>query len=675
MAFRYNDEQCSILDHLHYQDSQILAVNALAGTGKTTTLKGAAQYPLKDERLAYFVFNRRNADEASDEFPRNTRVSTAHGFAFHAPHPDGGGSMMEVYGRSSKRLVNGSLYGPLRSQLQQSTEFQSRIRQVRQELRCSEGRALMAVQSMIRSFCQSDSREIGPEHIVPDLAEYLHRQGLAGTPKALLGASAWTWDRMRDPFGTFPVDHGVYLKLCSLEPPRISADTILFDEAQDASPPMLAILKHQLQFGTRLVLVGDTYQHIYDFTGAVDAMKVMQQDHPDETKTLPLTTSYRFGQEVADMGNHFLQLMGSPYLLTGKGPESQVLDENPGAVNAVLFRGNAELLQAAVSAVRANQRIHVVGGTGEIVNLLEAMGRLYKNEFARHPELSFFDDWFQLHDYVKTTLGQGMAPLVKIVEEKNGNIEGVAMALRNTEASAHSAQYVLSTGHKAKGGQWDHVLLMPGFQKCWENHDEESERSFQVPDENTLALQYVACTRAQQTLYTYGLLDTMERALKEEARYTQEKEWKQKILATLAGIEGSPAPYGVQAPDAAQSPGGVQVPDAAQSPDEMQPPMQHASGGDSAPENALYAVALDKESAEKRMFVGGPQPDPQELIAFGKAGQVLVRLNAEHVEIVGTLSDKNLAALLKVTGGGDDPLGKIDPLPSEEPLFAFGARP
>ncbi|WP_081577479.1 UvrD-helicase domain-containing protein, partial [Acidithiobacillus thiooxidans] len=514
--FRFNEEQTAILDHLHYRDSQILAVNALAGTGKTTTLKGAAEYPLNAERLRYFVFNKRNADEASAEFPRNTTVSTAHSFAYRSPHPDGGGTMSEVYGGSQPRLFSGSLYGPLRDQLRQSTDFADRVRQIRQELRCSEGRAIMAVQSVLRQFSQSADAQIGPQHIAPDLAEYIHRAGLQGNPKALLGTSAWAWDRMRDPFSQFPIDHSAYLKLCSLSPPRIPADTILFDEAQDASPPMLEILKAQLQYGTRLILVGDTYQHIYDFTGAVDAMRIMQQDHPDLTQTLPLATSYRFGQEIADAGNHFLRLMGSPYLLTGKGPDGQVLDDSVNNVHAVLFRGNAGLLQAAVQAVLAGQRIHVVGGTGEIVNLVEAMGRLYKGEFAKHPELSFFDDWHHLSEYAQTPLGQGFSPLVRIVEQKQGRVEAIAKALRHTETDPKQAQYVLSTGHKSKGGQWDNVLLMDDFQRSWLNTEPEAERQYQVPDHDTLCLPYVACTRAQKTLLTNGLLDTMERALREE---------------------------------------------------------------------------------------------------------------------------------------------------------------
>lgn len=538
--FQFNDEQTAILDHLHYKDSQILAVNALAGTGKTTTLKGVAEYPLKNERLRYFVFNKRNADEAATEFPNNTTVSTAHSFAFRSPHPDGGGTMGEVYGGSQARLSGGSLYGPLRDQLRQSVDFADRIRQVRQELRCSEGRALMAVQSVLRQFCQSADPQIGSEHIAPDLLDYIHRSGTNGIPKALLGAASWSWDRMRDPFSQFPIDHGAYLKLCSLSPPRIPADTILFDEAQDASPPMLEILKAQLQYGTKLVLVGDTYQHVYSFTGAVDAMRVMQQDHADLTKTLPLATSYRFGQEIADAGNHFLRLMGSPYLLTGKGPNGQVNDDSVNEVHAVLFRGNSGLLQAAVQAVMSGQKIHVVGGTGEIVNLVEAMGRLYKGEFAKHPELSFFDDWRQLSDYSQNPLGQGFAPLVKIVEQKQGRVETIAKALRATETDPKKAQYVLSTGHKSKGGQWDNVLLMDDFQRSWMANDPEGERAYQVPGEDALCLEYVACTRAQKVLYTNGLLDTMERALLEERQQPDSE--VQHIPEVLAGLKAARNP-------------------------------------------------------------------------------------------------------------------------------------
>jgi hypothetical protein len=179
-----------------------------------------------------------------------------------------------------------------------------------------------------------------------------------------------------------------------------------------------------------------------------------------------------------------------------------------------------------------------VGGTGEIVKLVEAMGRMYKGEFAKHPELSFFDDWHQLAEYAQTPLGSGFAPLVKIVEQNHGRVEDIAQALRNTETDPSRAQYVLSTGHKSKGGQWNNVLLMDDFQRSWLNTDEEVSRQYQVPGEDALCLQYVACTRAQTTLYTNGLLDVMERALQEERDYgTAPKVLRERIPEVLAGLE------------------------------------------------------------------------------------------------------------------------------------------
>jgi hypothetical protein len=59
-----------------------LAIEAGAGTGKTTTLKmlGAAT----SQRCQYVAFNRAIVDEASRKMPRNVRASTAHSLAMRA---------------------------------------------------------------------------------------------------------------------------------------------------------------------------------------------------------------------------------------------------------------------------------------------------------------------------------------------------------------------------------------------------------------------------------------------------------------------------------------------------------------------------------------------------------------------------------------------------------------
>jgi cyanophycinase-like exopeptidase len=75
---------------------------------------------------------------------------------------------------------------------------------------------------------------------------------------------------MIDPRGTCPITHDVYLKLWSLERPKISSDFLLFDEAQDANPVMLDLVMGQ---DAQKILVGDRYQQIYSWRGAVNAMQ------------------------------------------------------------------------------------------------------------------------------------------------------------------------------------------------------------------------------------------------------------------------------------------------------------------------------------------------------------------------------------------------------------------
>ena len=74
---------------------------------------------------------------------------------------------------------------------------------------------------------------------------------------------------MIEPRGTCPFTHDVYLKLWSLERPKISSDFLLFDEAQDANPVMLDLVMGQ---DAQKILVGDVYKQFYPWPGPVNAM-------------------------------------------------------------------------------------------------------------------------------------------------------------------------------------------------------------------------------------------------------------------------------------------------------------------------------------------------------------------------------------------------------------------
>src|SRR5690606_24177414 len=119
-------------------------------------------------------------------------------------------------------------------------------------------------------------------------------------------------------------DH--FRKMWALTKPDLSkpgngnrrAATILFlDEAQDTPPVLAKVIADQK---IQKVIVGDADQAIYGFTGAVDYLSTAEGD-----ERLPLTKSWRFGPQVADMGNRFLQLLGSRDRVIGGGSESRIV--------------------------------------------------------------------------------------------------------------------------------------------------------------------------------------------------------------------------------------------------------------------------------------------------------------------------------------------------------------
>ena len=75
------DEQIAIIEGA--KNATDIAVEALAGTGKTTTLKLLADSKV-GFKGTYVAFNKSIVDEAKAKFPSSVRCSTAHGLAYQA---------------------------------------------------------------------------------------------------------------------------------------------------------------------------------------------------------------------------------------------------------------------------------------------------------------------------------------------------------------------------------------------------------------------------------------------------------------------------------------------------------------------------------------------------------------------------------------------------------------
>lgn len=458
-------EQHDAVDKFKAQKN--LKVNAFAGTGKTSTLQMMAQE--SPRRGLYIAFNKSIADEASKRFPQNVNCRTTHSLAFQATpraFKQSKGKMVDrILGNQAAEILG------LKSLVFRKIDFTLNKRSVG-HLVCE----------TVRQFAYSPDQTISRSH-VPDYGRLAQLHGTARQQvQALIVDKAKTlWNRMTDPKDSVPLGHDGYLKLWALSRPRLAADFVLLDEAQDTNPVVLGLLHGQK---AQIVYVGDRHQQIYEWRGAVNAMESAKTPH-----IAYLTKSFRFGQQIATAASQVLSHLGEEKQLVGN-------EEKPGYIGCsnprtILSRTNASVLTTVISRQQAGQSVHVVGGAKDYIRLLEGVSRLKQDMPSDIPEFFGFANWRQVVAFSETTEGEHLKTFVKLVE-RHGEQE-LIRSLERTVSSEREADVVASTAHKAKGREWETVGLTADFVPS--RMDKEGKPL--PPDPAEIRLFYVAATRGK----------------------------------------------------------------------------------------------------------------------------------------------------------------------------------
>ena len=461
-----------------------LKIIAGAGTGKTTTLKMAGESTSR--RGVYIAFNTAMADDAKRRMPKNVAASTAHSMAFRAVDP---GFRSKIGSRLPASMAAEA--GGVRSMIELPGKNKDGA-----QLVISQATAGYLMLDWVRRHCMGADAQITQDSA--PVARMLDIMGIAredATPGdwkqardiagALLPATEKLWGRMSNPRDAFPASHDTYLKVWATSNPRIDADFILFDEAQDANALMLQIVGAQ---SAQKVYVGDPNQQIYAWRGAVNAMQSIQTDH--ETR---LTESFRFGPEIAEFANRALALCGSDMRLTGKAPPGRDFSRDGKPMSATICRTNASVIQALVDAPDIS-RAHIVGGTAQIVGLLRGMGDLRDRNSTSNPELCHFKGWGELCAHAESETDD-LSSLFKLTESGQ-RIEPLIGMLEKTAIVARPDSHVISTGHKCKGLEWSDVDLAGDFRT-------PAHARWSAEEANLL---YVAGTRGMRSLVLDGAL-------------------------------------------------------------------------------------------------------------------------------------------------------------------------
>lgn len=465
------DEQALILDH--YRAGEALVINAGAGTGKTTTLKMAAA-TRPDRPGVYIAYNRAIAQDAARTMPAHMQARTAHSLAFRA------------VGKDYKRRLDGPRQ-PARVVAQLLA-----VPPVRIDAKLLLGPTQVAriVLDTVAGFCRSADPEITRFH-VPPVEGIVTPDGKGRLRDAVVPLARKAWADLTRPDGKLKFQHDHYLKLWQLTGPRLDADVVMLDEAQDANPLIADVVQRQSH--AQRVMVGDASQAIYAWNGAVDALSKFEAD-----TRLQLSESFRFGPAIADEANRWLGILRAPLRLTGRAPHTSSIG-TLAEPDAVLCRTNAGAVGELMAAASDGKRAALVGGGDQIKRLAEAALELQRGEPTSHPELVAFATWGQLRDYCEQeSAGSDLRTFVKLIDDHGAD---VVIATMDGLVDERYAQVVVSTAHKAKGREWDRVRVAGDFEepKATKDNPDPEVR----PDEAMLA--YVTVTRARRVLDRGGL--------------------------------------------------------------------------------------------------------------------------------------------------------------------------
>ena len=436
--FPPTDQQKAIVDAVLTGENTV--ARALAGTGKTSTLQLIARRLQKEQpnkRIIYVAFNKSIQLEADAKMPGNVESRTADSIAYRASDKkirakmNNKNALVKIKDIAANFGITGMRDPDNPEKMLSTTDV------------------VKAVRDAVNKYTISADDEIGPQHFEFD-----------NVPDQLIDwANAW-WADIQDPDGKLRVTNSHLTKMWALTRPDLrsttsgvtyGADVIFFDEAQDINPVLGKVIADQK---IQVVYVGDSNQAIYGFRGAVD-----QLDGITAPNDLPLTKSWRFGPEIAGMGNRFLTLIGSRDKIEGAGPSGEVLPAGTMEdADAVLVRTNAGAIKEIFNELG---RGRVVGVTKNYKDDLKSF-----NESARwlqsgaspasrprkvHDDISPYSSWDELMKDVQSGENRKVAKLIELIDDIG--FDGIDDMLDNLVVYKSSEDGVApSTGVGEAGG-------------------------------------------------------------------------------------------------------------------------------------------------------------------------------------------------------------------------------
>lgn len=487
MTFEYTPEQLAIFDEFITPTNPILAIKAVAGASKTTTLIEAASrfkqiYPSATVR--YLIFGSTAADEARIEFGSNAIVSTLHAYAYHftvKPYKLG-----EVKPFLTWRDIPKSIKRPF------GTDSD--------------------ILAILDEYCLSD---------FISLAEFAKsKQNVPDYPRRLFPQVKLLLNTMAQ--GQMPCTHSFYLKLFhvfvvhgTIQLP--SVDRLLVDEFQDMSGLALDIINRIP--ATHRTFVGDDNQSIFTFLNLQNGFAM----YP-EAKVLTLSKSFRVHTRFAPAIQAFLRKHLDP---TAVFEGMEYPDNIVPVTKAYLTRSNASLIAKMIELNKAHIPYHLSSKTKlrQMFKLPLALAYAKAGHDQRDPELKHLqhdiDDYYALPKQQQEQTG--LFKYLKAANPGDSKLQAAINLLLQfpkqdiIDAFEHADDHKnkpcnlqLMTAHNSKGITRDIIELDEDINKSVLELLDIPMDQLTEDERSELCLAFVSCTRHRHRLINCKFLKELE---------------------------------------------------------------------------------------------------------------------------------------------------------------------
>jgi DNA helicase-2/ATP-dependent DNA helicase PcrA len=451
-----------------------LIVNALAGSGKTSTGLRMLQYT-EGLDVLFVAFNKSIQKELARRAPHHVTVKTYHSLGF--------GACKDAYGVGMKDIDKRKVYRLLPDILDKN-RYKALFP------------AINNIVSLVKANLEEPSDEV--------LWQIVDRYGVEvngdaevifEAVRAAIKHCAKTTNKVDfDDMCWLPIVHNL---------PMHQYDIVIVDEAQDTNKNQIALALKSVKDEGSIIAVGDDFQAIYGFRGAdTDAIPNLRKEL--DADTLPLSITYRCPRKIVEFINAGFPHIPLEYWEGNKYDGRIFYWSNSQAMSAwkdgdmVLCRTNAPLVSPCFSLIRRGVKATIRGrDIGK--NLIALVDRMTPQTIVELiTNLTTYKD-LEIPKLIAANKNSAASALEDKVDTVIALTDGINTldGLRDKIESVFtddSEGVVFSSIHRAKGLQAERVSILrpdlfphPYAKQGWEMEQEAN-------------IEYVAYTRTQRDL-------------------------------------------------------------------------------------------------------------------------------------------------------------------------------